>query len=149
MPSTQHHSGRPAWARLTAGLLVALACSTEPSVPVTLPAGAVAFEPDARYRDWWIRTEACAGSTGDFDAVEWYTVPSARTMATDIGEKVGLWIWQDDRRIIVLAGKYLDHELVVRHEMLHDLLTRAGHPGAYFERRCGLTWESWQPERSP
>jgi hypothetical protein len=32
---------------------------------------------------------------------------------------------------------------VVRHEMLHALLGRQGHPSEYFVTRCGLTWASW------
>jgi hypothetical protein len=34
-------------------------------------------------------------------------------------------------------------EMVVRHEMLHDLLGRPGHPDPPFGVGCPLTWESW------
>jgi len=43
----------------------------------------------------------------------------------------------------VIAGNYAEHEMVVRHEMLHALLQREGHPTDYFVNRCHLTWESW------
>ena len=44
---------------------------------------------------------------------------------------------------IVLAGNYETSEMAVRHEMLHHLLDRTGHPPEYFVTRCHLTWDSW------
>jgi hypothetical protein len=54
-------------------------------------------------------------------------------------------MWNREGRInrIVIAGNYLNHEMVVRHEMLHALLQREGHPTDYFVDRCHLTWETW------
>jgi hypothetical protein len=34
-------------------------------------------------------------------------------------------------------------EMVVRHEMLHDILGRTGHPDPPFGAGCPLTWASW------
>jgi hypothetical protein len=34
-------------------------------------------------------------------------------------------------------------EMVVRHEMLHDLLSRPGHPDPPFGKGCPLTWNTW------
>jgi hypothetical protein len=34
-------------------------------------------------------------------------------------------------------------EMVVRHEMLHDLLGRPGHPDPPFGSGCPLTWATW------
>jgi hypothetical protein len=34
-------------------------------------------------------------------------------------------------------------EMVVRHEMLHDLIGRPGHPAPPFGQGCPLTWETW------
>ena len=45
---------------------------------------------------------------------------------------------------IIIAGHYTDHEMVVRHEMLHHLLDREGHPAEFFVNRCQLTWDSWK-----
>jgi hypothetical protein len=39
--------------------------------------------------------------------------------------------------------------MVVRHEMLHDLLGRAGHPDPPFGSPCTLTWATWQGDRAP
>jgi len=123
--------------------VVMVACATEPSADISLPEGAVLIEASAEYRDWWASTEACSGRTGDFEQITWYMVPDVMTMTTGIGEKVGLWVRHDGRTAIVVAGAYVNNELVVRHEMLHDLLEREGHPDEYFVNRCGLTWESW------
>ena len=108
-----------------------------------LPAGAEPMAAMDAYANWWSATEACAGIDGDLTRVEWYVVPGARSFQTDVGEKVGLWIKSGDRRAIVIAGEFVSHEMVVRHEMLHDLLGREGHPDEYFAGRCQLTWETW------
>jgi hypothetical protein len=34
-------------------------------------------------------------------------------------------------------------EMVVRHEMLHDLIGRPGHPAPPFGVGCPLTWATW------
>ena len=54
-------------------------------------------------------------------------------------------MWERDQQgaRIVLAGNYENSEMAVRHEMLHHLLDRTGHPPEYFIDRCHLTWESW------
>ena len=51
--------------------------------------------------------------------------------------------WSADEVRIAVAEGYVAHELVVRHEMLHALLDREGHPPLYFQQRCALTWETW------
>lgn len=108
-----------------------------------LPPTAQEIVPPEAYREWWSRTEACSGRVGNFTRVQWYVVPDAQTFATDAGEKVGLWTHSSAGVRIIIAGNYADNELVVRHEMLHALLDREGHPPEYFQTRCGLTWEAW------
>jgi hypothetical protein len=34
-------------------------------------------------------------------------------------------------------------EMVVRHEMLHDLIGMPGHPAPPFGKGCPLTWATW------
>jgi hypothetical protein len=111
--------------------------------PGPLPDGAVPMTPAPTYSEWFIRTEACAGRIGDFDSIEWYVVPDVATFETEMGEKVGLWEQTGGVTRITIAGAYTDHEMVVRHEMLHELLGREGHPQEYFVTRCHLTWDSW------
>ena len=139
-PFTNIKSIRPSLAAL---VLFALSCTPASLGPGELPYGAIPFAAPADYRAWWASTEACSGLTGNFDQISWYQVPGARTMQTDIGEKVGLWARRDGHTDITIAGEYTQHELVIRHEMLHELLGEEGHPASYFVERCGLTWESW------
>jgi len=131
------------------GLLGLLAGCETLGPPSPLPSGAVLLSPPPYYREWWARTESCAGLAGDFAAVEWYVVPGVSVFETDAGPKVGLWAHSSAGQRIVLAGEYAGHELVVRHEMLHALLDRGGHPPEYFRERCRLTWETWAGEEQP
>jgi len=103
------------------------------------PEGDVPMSPPELYRSWWEKTESCSGLTGDFDRVRWYVVegygfdcPSGRCAGR----------WQADGRII-LAGDWTGHEMVVRHEMLHALIRRSGHPEHEFKSLCRLTWDTW------
>ena len=145
MTSTHFTDSKPAGARLATLAVIMMACTPATS-PSTIPAGAVSYHPPADYQTWWERTEACAGLQGNFAGISWYIVPGADHMDTEIGQKVGLWQRDNGHSTITIAGNYRDSELVVRHEMLHDLLSRAGHPEEYFVDRCGLTWDSWHPQ---
>ena len=121
--------------------LVAASCGgLEPSAP---PDGAVPMAAPAEYATWYARTEACSRLQGAAEAIEWYVVPGVATFETSIGEKVGLWERVGNVSRITIAGDYVGNEMVVRHEMLHDLLERTGHPPEYFVTRCHLTWDSW------
>ncbi len=124
-------------------LAVALAtgaCATEPSADVS---GSEAVVAPAEYQAWWSATEHCSGLSGNFSNIEFYQVPGVSTFPSAVGTVVGLWNHDGNKNRITLAGNYLDNELVVRHEMLHALLERTGHPVEYFVTKCGLTWESW------
>jgi len=143
MTSTLKNTTRVGRALTAALLLMGLGCSAPLEPSSHLPAGATALAAPAEYRTWWAKTEACAQLAGDFDQVHWYVVPGVTTFETDIGEKVGLWSRDGNIVSITVAGDYADTELVVRHEMLHAILNRGGHPEEYFVTRCGLTWESW------
>ncbi len=122
-------------------LLPLLGCTTEPIV--VLPEGAQEFTAPVAYQTWWQKTEGCSDLAGDMGRIEWYVVPDVTTFETDQGPKVGIRVKAGDRITIVLAGAYQQHEMVVRHEMLHAILDRPGHPPEYFEQRCHLTWATW------
>ena len=128
------------------GLLGTLAACEVLGPPGALPENAQLILPPEEYRAWWNSTEACSGLSGRFGEIEWYVVPGASTIQTDHGPRVGVWSRSSEGTRIVLAGNYAGSELVVRHEMLHALLDRGGHPPEYFEDRCGLTWETWGRE---
>jgi hypothetical protein len=139
-------SPRDVWRELWPLLLVLFGCSSfDPSA--ALPTGAEPMVAPAAYQDWWEKTEACAERLGRFSRIQWYEVPGVATFATDMGPKVGLWIQNGSSVLIVVAGHYENHEMVVRHEMLHALLGQEGHPPEYFVNRCHLTWESWNGGR--
>ena len=140
---TRHRLLSLAW--LPALLLGAACASTEPEM--ALPEGAEPFTPSAEFTEWWGKTEACSGLSGHLESVKWYVVPGAHSFDTELGEHAGLRIGTGENVRIVLAGDYSRHELVVRHEMLHALLNRSGHPEEYFVTKCGLTWESWNTQQ--
>ena len=145
MTSTHYQHQKTARSRLAAAAaIIAMACAPGPVGPGSQPEGAVPFEPPAEYLAWWQRTETCSGQSGALARIDWYTVPGVRLIETEIGQKVGLWQRDNGRTSITLAGDFVENELVVSHEMLHELLAREGHPEEYFVDRCGLTWESWQ-----
>jgi hypothetical protein len=108
-----------------------------------LPPSAQLIAAPDQYREWWTKTESCSGRSGNFARITWYVIPDVQSCETSSGPKVGLWTHSSDGVRIVLAGAYTENELVVRHEMLHALLDREGHPAEYFQTRCALTWDSW------
>jgi hypothetical protein len=122
--------------------MVSACTALGPSEPA-LPVGAVEIAAPAIYQDWYQKTEACSGLSGRYSSLQWYVVPGVETFATEAGAKVGEWISDGTTHRIIVAGNYQNHELVVRHELLHSLLRREGHPVEYFVDRCKLTWESW------
>ncbi len=103
------------------------------------PAGSQSWEPPAIYREWWAATEACSGLSGNFDRVEWMIVPG-ESFECASGQCVGHW---DPDHKIFIADEWKEHEMVVRHEMLHDLMRRSGHPNPPFGIGCPLTWDTW------
>ena len=117
---------------LLLALVLTAACGFDPGdeSPMTAP---------ALYREWWAATEACSGLTGDFDRVRWLVVEGAGFPCSS-GTCAGHW---EPNHSIYLAGDYTSNEMVVRHEMLHDLLNRSGHPDPPFGNGCPLTWATW------
>jgi hypothetical protein len=111
------------------------------------PAGSEPWEPPAVYREWWAATEACSGLSGSFDRIEWMIVPGESFECTS-GRCVGHW---DPGHKIFIASDWVEHEMVVRHEMLHELMRRSGHPDPPFGQGCPLTWDTWltQPGAAP
>ncbi len=110
----------------------------DPLAPVPLPDGAVAFTPEAVYRDWWAQMEVCSGVSASFDDVHWYVVRGEvpfRVKGVDY-PVVGYWDPQANRIVLL---EYLPNQRapVIRHEALHAILRRTDHPSEYFVDRCG------------
>lgn len=101
---------------LLAGLLAVLpGCEDDPVGPVTEP---VAFDPPAAYTVLWEEVESCAGTDGSMDGIRWF-------VTTDFSRPGVLGQWSADRRIVLRVDVWNDWE-VVKHEMLHDLLSGDG-----------------------
>jgi hypothetical protein len=117
----------------SAGFLLALSgCGFD-------PVGDVPLDPPPVYREWWAKTQACSGLQGDFDRLQWSVIEGS-SFSCSSGQCAGHW--RDDHHIF-LAGDWAMDEMVVRHEMLHDMIGRPGHPAPPFGRGCPLTWETW------
>ena len=98
-----------------------------------LPTGAQPLGVPAVYQRWWAMTEACSGHRGDMSRVRWYEVPGATFPHN--GQAVSGY-WTSAGNEIVLAHDYTDAGFAVRHEMLHALLRRGGHPRDEFLGAC-------------
>lgn len=120
-------------ARHAAGLLTAmqLAACVDPTGP--LPSGAEAFEPPRAYARWWALTEACSGTSASYRAVTWYRAPGASILHQG-RELAGFW--RANGNAIVLADEHVYDGPTVRHEMLHAILRRPGHPREQFLEAC-------------
>lgn len=103
------------------------------------PEDAERIEPPAIYRTWWARTEQCSGRSGSMARVQWFLVPG-HAFQCPTGTCAGRW---EDNHSIYIAEDWLEHEMVVRHEMLHELLNAPGHPDPPFGDPCPLTWSTW------
>jgi hypothetical protein len=127
-----------------AALIPAMVGACNPTAPNdSLPAGAVPMAAPEVYREWFARTQQCSHLSGTMDRVQFLVVPGVATFETEAGPKVGLWVRRGGQHYIVVAGDYADHEMVVRHEMLHSLIGASGHPAGLFSDKCNLTWETW------
>lgn len=103
-----------------------------PTAP--LPPGAERFDPPAVYQQWWELTQECSGLSDSMDDINWYHVPGARTIPHERGPVTGWWSSSGNK--IVLAGDARLWGDIVRHEMLHALLQRGGHPRSSFIAKC-------------
>jgi hypothetical protein len=96
-----------------------------------LPAGAQRMDPPPYYAEWWRMTEQCSALGGDFERVRWYMVPRVNAFDDGLAGK-----YLTNGGIVVAEGHVMDGP-VVRHEMLHAIRKRGGHPRGDFVNRCG------------
>jgi hypothetical protein len=123
---------------VTALLMVIGGCGFDPE-------GDQPMDPPPEFRVWWAKTEVCSGRTGNFDRIRW-SVVEGESFPCSSGECAGHW---SSNHHIFLASKWSSNEMVVRHEMLHDLLNRPGHPDPPFGQGCPLTWATWNGGAAP
>lgn len=110
--------------------LVALAlmgCGS-PTDPVI---GAVEITPPPVFEHYWETVERCSEKTGDYNRVRWFV----RYELPDKRDVVGQWTSRNE--IVLRSDVWLD-PLVVRHEMLHDLLGGDGEHNSESWAKCGL-----------
>jgi len=111
-------------------LVLLLACGKGESAPV-----APTDPPPAAYAAWWRELEECLDRTGAFDRVRWET-RAGSDFECVYGRCAA--IWHPDHRIVI-ADAWRTDELVVKHEMMHDLLGGSGHPSPPFGGTCSST----------
>lgn len=96
------------------------------------------FSPPAVYALWWQMVESCSGQSSEMSSFHWYRVPGYSFRVA--GLEAGGVFMQFGNRIVIAETSAYDGRLV-RHEMLHALLHRGGHPREYFLERCAsLVW---------
>ena len=117
-----------------AALTTAGACREVVVDPPVLPDGAVPFAAPSQYADWWDDAKRCSGLDGEFERLRWFVVPGTVSFNYQGGRYDGVW-WSD-YHWIALSEARLQDSMVVRHEMLHDLVGRGDHPSEFFQRRC-------------
>lgn len=101
------------------------------------PSDAQQFSPPAVYSTWWNMTQACSGLTGSLGAVTWFkTTQALRDSRT--GDPIGGYWNSFTNRIVLTTAAVLDGGSV-RHEMLHSLLRKGGHPRNQFLGKCAGT----------
>lgn len=116
-------------------LLTILATGCDGVTEPEFPARASAFVPPPVFAVWWKVVEQCAGRTGRFEDVSWFTVRNRGDVTIDNRPVDGAWFSSGNR--IVLVSALASDDRLVRHEMLHALLQTGDHPREYFEDRCG------------
>lgn len=119
---------RTALLPLAIATLSAVSCSE----PIVENAASLNFSPPAEYATWWREVEDCLGIEASIERVRWqesgeYDFPCST------GRCAGAWF--PDHRI-VLARAWKRDPLVVRHEMIHDILRVSGHPSPPFGGAC-------------
>ncbi|MFL5483195.1 MAG: hypothetical protein ACJ8AK_13530 [Gemmatimonadaceae bacterium] len=112
--------------------LIVLACSD--AAGPGLPNDAEQFSPPPVYSTWWQMTQACSGLTGSMAAVTWYQT-SEEVTDTHTGDVIaGYWVPGSNQ--IVLNSLVMLDGGTVRHEMLHALRQKGGHPRDQFLGKC-------------
>lgn len=114
------------------GALSLVACEALTGPP--FPTDAVRYKPLEVYAEWWRVVEACSGTHGSLGAVRWYRASQSSIALSTERDAVASWTPNGNR--IVVSSDLIGTGGVVRHEMLHALLRRGGHPSEYFLRRC-------------
>ncbi len=109
-------------------------------IPEGAPAAASATAPLPEYATWWTDIENCLGVQAHFGRVSWATVSTewGKGFACTVGELgtcYGLW---SSPHFIYLAGWAARDPMLVKHEMIHDILGTGSHASPAFKDCIGL-----------
>lgn len=85
-----------------------------------------------RFAVWWNELSQCLGVSAPFERITW-SIVGGSDFPCATGRCAA--IWHPGHRI-TLAANWLESELVVKHEMMHDLVLSAGHPSPPFNGPC-------------
>ena len=121
-------------AAIFAGSLGLAACD---GLLAPLPSDAEEFSPPAVYSTWWNMTKACSGLTASLGAITWFKTAQVLRDPRTGDPIVGYWN-SFTNRIVLTTAVVLDGGSV-RHEMLHSLLRKGGHPRNQFLGKCAGT----------
>lgn len=124
-----------------AGAPLIVACTQIVEPP--LPPDAESFSPPAVYSKWWKMTEVCSALTGSLAAVSWYK--TSRVVSDTYSGDVIAGYWMSGSNRIVLTSSVMMDGGIVRHEMLHALIRKGGHPRGQFLGNCGGTVDCEEP----
>ncbi|HMH85302.1 MAG TPA: hypothetical protein VK529_05100 [Gemmatimonadaceae bacterium] len=123
---------------VVAAILGLVACdSLLGLVDPMFPSDAEEFSPPPVYSTWWNMTQACSGLTGSLGEVTWFKTNHVLHNSSS-GESLGGYWNSFTNRIVLTTAAMLDGGSV-RHEMLHSLLRKGGHPRNQFLGKCAGT----------
>jgi len=96
------------------------------------PPGTTPLDPPPIYSDLWREVEACSGVSGNMDVIRWFMVQGGSFLC-GLHFCDGLWVSPHNIYLSDLAAHDLqgDNYLTVRHEMLHELIRKPGHPPVF------------------
>src|ERR1700730_14871912 len=93
---------------------------------LALPSDAERFAPPEVYATWWNMTESCSGLVGSLSSVTWFK--TNHYLMRPKSEQSIRGYWSQAGNQIVMAGTSVFDGGAVRHEMLHALIGKLGHP---------------------
>lgn len=118
-----------------AAMLAMAGCSSPWAVEMETPIREV---PEV-YLTWYQEVASCMGleriATRDrFERIEWYSAVEIYNEADGV-HAIGLWT--EPHRITLRTDRLMD-QMVVKHELVHDLLAVGSHPPPFFRGCAGI-----------
>lgn len=111
------------------------------------PEDATRFTPPPQFETWWVEMEQCSGKTGDYSNISWFVV-DGESFETPDGNSWGWWTTKHEIYIArpvynwtvlpIDSNTTTIYNVVVKHEMLHDLIGHEGHPSIPFQTPCNV-----------